>query len=98
MSVKKERLGYSVEQSGPDKHEKLLWFCRGFYSVIQKIPLISRALKPDVNNNQDSDKTKTKRKKASSWCQIFSSKKVKRSEVELNDFLAFLTTALQTLM
>ena len=60
MSVKKERLGYSVEQSGPDKHEKLLWFCRGFYSVIQKIPLISRALKPDVNNNQNSDKAEKK--------------------------------------
>ena len=60
MSVKKERLGYSVEQSGPDKHEKLLWFCRGFYSVIQKIPLISRALKPDVNNNQDSDNNEKK--------------------------------------
>ena len=60
MSVKKERLGYSVEQSGPDKHEKLLWFCRGFYSVIQKIPLISRALKPDVNNNQESDKAEKK--------------------------------------
>ena len=62
MSVKKERLGYSVEQSGPDKHEKLLWFCRGFYSVIQKIPLISRALKPDVNNNQDSDNNENEEK------------------------------------
>ena len=29
--------------------------------MIQKIPLISRALKPDVNNNQDSDKTKKKK-------------------------------------